>query len=97
MERIGLAASKISKGNLLFYNIYVVLISSLFAFFVFTVTGATVVFALVLVSYLGHGIMGFSFEEKWPSILSFCMISLTIMAALFNMLAISRNVKLKKE
>jgi len=97
MERIGLAASRISKGNLLFYNIYVILISSLFAFFIFTITGATVIFALVLVSYLGSAFLGISFEQQWPSILSFCMMSLTVMASAFTLLAISRNIKLKKE
>ena len=68
MERIGIAASKISKGNLLFYNCYVVLISSLFSFFIFVLTGATVFFALVIISYLGVGIIGLDFERSWPTI-----------------------------
>ncbi|MDP8212309.1 MAG: hypothetical protein P9X22_03335, partial [Candidatus Zapsychrus exili] len=77
-------------------NCYVVLISSLFSFFIFVLTGATVFFALVVISYLGVGIMGLDFERSWSSILSFCMVSLTLLVTLFNLVAISKNFKLKQ-
>jgi len=48
MKRIGIAASKISKGNLALYNFCVVLISVLFSLSIFVVAGSTVIFAYLL-------------------------------------------------
>jgi len=93
MKRIGITASKISKGNLVLYNFYVVLISVLFSLFIFIIAGSTVVFSLAIVKYVGNEIMGVEFEKSWRSILSVCMISLTIVTALFNLCAISMNMK----
>ena len=50
MERIGIAASKIAKGNLHLYNFYVVLLTLLFSFLVYFLTGSAIVFALVLIA-----------------------------------------------
>ena len=96
MERIGIAASKMAKGNLFVYNCYVVLISLLFSFSIFIMVGATVVFALTIIAYVGNEIMGLEFEKSWTSILSVCMVSLTVIVALFNLFAISKNLKFTK-
>lgn len=96
MKRIGIAASKISKGNLALYNFYVVLISVLFSLFLFIVAGATVIFALAVIQYVGNEIMGMEFERSWRSVLAICMVSLTIVITLFNLFAISKNMKLPK-
>ena len=93
MKRIGIAASKISKGNLTFYNLYVVLISALFSFFIFIVAGSTVIFALSIIMYMGNEIMDAGIEKNWQSILSVCMVSLTIVITLFTLFAISINLK----
>ena len=96
MKRIGIAASKISKGNLTLYNLYVVLISALFSLFLFIVAGSTIVFALVVIKYVGNEIIGVEFERSWQSILAVCMVSLTVVVTLFNLLAISINMRLPK-
>ena len=60
MKRISIAASKINpKGNVRLYNLYVVLISCLlFSLFIFIAAGATIALALMLIGYIGTGIMG---------------------------------------
>ena len=94
MKRIGIAASKISKGNLALYNVSVVLISALFSLFIFVVAGSTVIFALAIIQYVGNEIMGVEFERSWQSVLAVCMVSLTIIIVLFNLFAILKNLKL---
>ena len=96
MKRIGIAASKISKGNLTLYNVYVVLISALFSLFIFIVAGSTIIFALAIIKYVGNEIMGVEFERSWQSVLAVCMVSLTIVITLFNLFAISTNLKLPR-
>ena len=96
MERIGIAASKISKGNLFLYNLNVVLISFLFSLFIFVIAGSTVLFALMIIGYVAGEIKGADFDKKWFSIFSICMVTLTILIGLFNLFAISRNLKFKK-
>ena len=97
MERIGLAASKIAKGNLLFYNLSVVLISILFSLFIFIIAGSTVLFALIVIAYVGSEVMPAEFEKNWMSVFSVCMAALTIITAVFNLFAISKNLKFRKD
>ena len=96
VERIGIAASKISKGNLLLYNGCVVAISFLFSLFIFIIAGASVFFSLMVISYIATEIMGIDFARKWTAVFGVCMITLTVLAALFNLLAISKNIKFRK-
>lgn len=81
MKRIGITASKISKGNVPLYNLYVVLISCLFSLFIFIAAGATIALALMLIGYVG------------TEIVMACMAVLTIVVALFNIFAILVNVR----
>lgn len=96
MKRIGMAASKISKGSLALYNLYVILISALFSLFIFIIAGSTVIFALVMIKYVGTEIMGAEFERSWRSIMTVCMVSLTTVITLFNLFAILKNLKFPK-
>lgn len=96
MKRVGVAASKIAKDNLFLYNFYVVLISSLFSLFIFIVSGFVVTFALIIIGYVGKEIMLVKFERDWSDVLVVCMISLTIITAIFNLLIISKNIRLNK-
>jgi len=96
MERIGLAASKMAKGNLWVYNGYVILISFLFSTFIFVVAGSTVVFALIIISYLADQVMSIESDKSWRSILTVCMVCLTVIMALFNFVALSKNLKFSK-
>ena len=96
MERIGIAASKIAQGNLFFYNLYVILLSVLFALFIFVIIGTTVLLALIIISYLGTELIGSEFADRWPSILTVCMVALSGIVGVFMTLAILRNIKLSK-
>lgn len=93
MKRIGITASKISKGNVLLYNLYVVLISCLFSLFIFIAAGATIALALMLIGYLGTEIMGGEFRKGWFLIMTVCMTALTVVVALFNIFAILINIR----
>ena len=97
MERIGAAASKMARGNLLRYNIYVILISFVFSLFVFFIVGIVVTFSLLIITYLVNKISpsGHVFL-KLNSAFLVCMVSLTIIIAIFNLFAISKNIKLSR-
>lgn len=95
MERIGIAASKIAKGNILLYNFYVVLISFLFSLFIFTLAGMTVFFALIVISYISLEVAQLDIHGR--NILKLCLISLTVVVAIFNIFAISKNIKFTKK
>ena len=95
MKRIGRAASHMAKGNLVLYNFYVVLIASLFSFFIFLVAGSTVLFAVFIISYVGREIMG-SQKDYWSTTIMICMVTLTVSIGFFNLLAIAKNIKLGK-
>jgi len=96
MKRIGVAASRISKGNLALYNFYVILISALFSLFIFIIAGSTIIFALAIIKYVGSEIIGVEFEKSWQSVLVICMASLTAVMTLFSLIAILRNLKLPR-
>lgn len=96
MKRIGVAASKMAKGNLALYNFYVVLIAFLFSLFILIVAGSSVVLAIVILAYVANEVMGIELERSWASILSVCMVSLTVIIAVFNLFAISQNIKFPK-
>ncbi len=93
MKRIGIAASKISKGNVPLYNLYVVLIACVFSLFVFIAAGATIALALMLIGYVGAEIVGAEFKKDWSLVMMICMTTLTIVVVLFNIFAILINVR----
>ena len=95
MKRIGFIASKMAQGNIVLYNVYVILLSILFSTFIFLIAGSTVVFALTLLSYLGSEIMIMGSEKQWSSIMSICMAALTVVVSIVNLIAIGVNVKFK--
>ncbi|HLF18286.1 MAG TPA: hypothetical protein VI749_05245 [Candidatus Omnitrophota bacterium] len=94
MKRIGVAASKISKGNSAVYNALVVLIACLFSFFMFVVIGSTVIFALAVISYVSNEIMPAEHPRNWEQIRVICIVSLAMVISVFNLMAIIINLKL---
>ncbi len=96
MERIGLAASKIAKGNLFLYNGYVILLSFLFSFLIFVLAGSSLGIALIIIGYIANGFLPQNFEKDWTSVMRVCMISLTVMISLFNLFAILKNIKFSR-
>ena len=94
MKRIGVAASKISKGNVFLYNFYVILISFLFSFFVYMIAGLTVMFAIVLITYIGGEIIPLELQKDWYGLYAVCMVALTIVMIIFTLLCILKNFKM---
>jgi|CXWL01.1.fsa_nt_gi hypothetical protein len=95
MKRIGIAASKISEGNILLYNIFVLVLSTLFSLLVFFLSGFSIFLAIYLIHALLTGFTTFDFYSNWGDILKSCMIALAVMMGLFNICAISVNLKFK--
>jgi len=94
MERIGIAASKIAKGNLVIYNLYVILLSFLFSLLIFFIAGSSIALALIIIGYVVNGVLPTGLEKGWGELVSVCMISLTVVISLFTLFAILRNIKL---
>jgi len=94
MKRIGIAAGKISKGNLFLYYFYVVCIASLFSLFIFIVVGTTVILSLTVMAYVANGMMPVERPHHWDSIRMICMVALTVIIAIFNLLAIFINIRM---
>jgi hypothetical protein len=97
MERIGYAASKMAKGNLWFYNLYVIGLAFLFSLLVFLVAGSAVFLALVIFGYVVVRVMPCQWGQPWQDIIRICMLVLTIVILLINFFAIFRNLKFRKE
>ncbi|MBI5415721.1 MAG: hypothetical protein HZA29_02790 [Candidatus Omnitrophica bacterium] len=93
MKRIGIAASKISKGNTVVYNLCVVLIACSFSLFIFIVAGATIALALTLIGYIGTEVMGRDFQRNWRFVMAVCMAALTVVVVLFNVFAVLINIR----
>jgi integral membrane sensor domain MASE1 len=96
MKRIGVAASKIAKDNIILYNLYVVLIAFLFSLFVFVMAGALLIFAFTIIMYVGNEVMPADFIKDWSSIFKVCMISLAMIVVVFNLTGIFLNIKIQK-
>ncbi len=96
MKRIGIAASKISKGNIFLYHFFVVFISCLFSFSIFIAAGTTVMLALALIGYIGTEVVGPQFQKDWHLVVMICMVVLTVVIVLFNIFAIVINIRVPR-
>ncbi len=95
MKRIGIAASKISEGNIVLYNVFVLVLSTLFSLLIFFLSAFSVLVAIYVIHALMTGTTEFDFSSSWGGILKSCMIALAVMTGSLNLCAISVNVKLK--
>ena len=95
MERIGFAASKIAKGNVILYNLSVVFISFLISFFIFVMSGFSIVVALILLTLITQGAVSFESQSKWIMILRFCLAALAGVVGVLNLWAIIKNIRVK--
>ena len=96
MLRIGVAASKISKGSLLSYNLCVVLIACLFSLLVFLVCGFSILLVVCLVSVILHALKPNDIHAGWVHMFKICLIALGAVVGVFNLVAIFRNIQLSK-
>ena len=95
MKRIGIAASKMAKNNLILYNFFVVLIAFLFSLLIFILAGSSILFALIILGYLINGILPVQFWQEWHDLVLVCMISLSVVMLFFNLYAIGINMRIK--
>jgi len=96
MIRIGIAASKMSKGGVLSYNLYVVLIACLFSLFVFLICGFSILLIVFLVSLILHALKPSDFHVSWVHMFKICLIVLALVVGAFNLAAIFRNIQFTK-
>lgn len=96
MERIGIAASKMAKGNLVLYNFYVLLLAFLISLILFLVAGSAIFLALVAIGFIAQGVVPDSVKNEWLGLLPVCMISLTVTICLIALYAIVKNLKFRK-
>ena len=97
MKRIGIAASRISKGNLAHYNFYVVLISLIVSLFLFLVAGLAVFLAIGVIAFFGHETMTDELTNNWTTIMSVCLKALGMTVVIFNVVALTINLKIPKK
>lgn len=95
MKRIGIAASKISEGNIILYNLFVLILSTLFSLLIFFVSGFAIFLAIYAIHALSTGITPVDFKSSWGEIIKSCMTALAVIVGLFNLCAIGVNLKIK--
>jgi hypothetical protein len=96
MLRIGIAASKMSKGGLLSYNLYVILIACLLSLFVFLICGFSVILIVFLISLVLHVLKPADFHSGWTHVFKICLIFLAWVVGAFNIVAILKNIQITK-
>jgi hypothetical protein len=96
MLRIGVAASKMSKGGLLRYNLYVILISCLFSLFIFLICGFSILLIVFLISLILHGLKPADFHAGWIHMFKICLVVLAAVMGAFNIVAILKNIQFTK-
>ena len=97
MLRIGIAASKMSKGSLSNYNLYVILIACLFSLFIFLICGFSILLIVFLVTLALHALKPEYFHANlWWQMFKICLKILVIVVACFNIIAIIKNIQFTK-
>ena len=97
MLRIGVAASKMAKDNLLAYNLFVVLISSLVSLIIFLICGVSILLAVILISVILHALKPADFHEGWVHMFKICLVVLALVIGVFNLAAIFKNIQFTKK
>jgi hypothetical protein len=93
MLRIGIAASKMSKGSLFNYNLYVILIACLFSLFIFLICGFSILLIIFLISLVLHALKPSDFHEGWVRMFKICLIILAVVVSVLNVVAILKNIQ----
>ena len=96
MERIGIAASKIAKGNLFLYNFVVILIVLVFSLLIFFLAGCSIVIVLVLMAYVSKWGSLPDLQKGWMPLMVACLKSLAALVGLLAFYAVAKNFRLKR-
>jgi len=94
MKRIGIAASKMAKGNIVAYNSYVIILSFLFSLLLFFIAGTPVMLALIIIETIAASLSA-NMTQDWNSVICLCMVSLTIVVGLINIFAVIKNIRFR--
>ena len=95
MDRIGIAASKIARGNIIIYNAAVFIIIFMLALLIVVIAGSAIMAALLIVGYVINGLLPHSFLREWNLVMISCLSSLTAVVGFFAVIALIRNFKVK--
>ena len=95
MKRIGLAASKIAKGNIWFYHIVVVILALLFSLFLFLICGFSIAVTLFVLSLLAQRFLSWGNQQVWVDMFRTCLTFLGVLIGIAALAAVLKNVKLK--
>ena|SRR3989338_6771375 len=98
MERIGIAASKIAKGNLLFYNFFVTLLIFIFSLLIFLIAGSSIVIVLIVIAYAtsaGTGSLP-DLQQGWIPMMVTCLKVLAVITGLLALCALGINIRFRK-
>lgn len=93
MRRIGIAASKMARGNLPKYNVFVIVIAFLCSLLLFFICGFAILAALFLVSLVCRPFLPPEFNAAAPAIVRVCLVALAVVIGILNVLAVIKNVK----
>ena len=93
MKRIGIAASKISRGNLIVYNLSVIFISMLLSLLVFFISSFSILLVFFLAGLVIQGLAGRSMD--FGGSIRMCLIALSVVIGMFSLLAVFKNFKVK--
>ncbi len=96
MKRIGIAASRVAKGNLWLYNFYVLLLSFLLCLLIFFLSGFTLIVGLALISYITQGFMVVEPGTGFSALLKTCLVALTVVVGVIYLFAVLSNIKIRK-
>lgn len=96
MERIGIAASKIAKGDLVVYNVYVVAITFLVSLLLFLLSGGAIFVGLLIIRLAFGPFLPTMDQRAWDMIFGVSLVSLTVLVLVVSLFAVSKNVKFKK-
>ncbi|MCA9395308.1 MAG: hypothetical protein KC900_13995 [Candidatus Omnitrophica bacterium] len=94
MKRIGMAASRISKGDVRLYNIYVVLISVTFSILLFFIAGMAVILAIGIIMVFGPETMTQELRNNWQTVTRMCVQALLVAVLVFNVVGMIINMKI---
>jgi hypothetical protein len=97
MLRIGIAASKMTKGSLFSYNLCVILIACLVSLFIFLICGFSILLIIFLVSLILHALRPEAFHSGWVYVFKICLIMLALVIGCLNVVAIIKNIQFAKD
>lgn len=96
MERIGIASSKIAKGNLFLYNACVFFLAFLTALLLFLLAGSAIFLGLWIIRLVFGPLIPAMGQGEWNLIFCYSLTVLTALVAMVALAAVLKNVRFKK-